>query len=64
VLHKLFQCEKERADQEKMATELSELKKNSAPAATLSEKLALDAATILNQLARQAQKIPGVTCGH
>jgi hypothetical protein len=32
-------------------------KQNSAPAATLSEKLTPDAATILSQLARQAQKI-------
>jgi hypothetical protein len=33
------------------------LKQNSAPAATLSEKLTPDAVTILSQLARQAQKI-------
>jgi hypothetical protein len=33
------------------------LKQNFAPAATLPEKLTPDAATILSQLARQAQKI-------
>jgi hypothetical protein len=33
------------------------LKQNSVPAATLSEKLTPDAATILSQLARQTQKI-------
>ena len=51
------QLETERADREEIETELSELKQNSAPAATLSEKLIPNAATILSQLARQAQKI-------
>jgi hypothetical protein len=47
----------ERADQEEIEAELSELKQNSAPAARLSNKSTPDAATILIQLARQAQKI-------
>jgi archaellum component FlaC len=51
------QLETERADLEEIEAELSELKQNSAPAATVSEKLTPDAATILSQLARQAQKI-------
>jgi hypothetical protein len=50
------QLETERAGEETEA-ELFELKQNSAPAATVSEKLTPDAATILSQLARQAQKI-------
>jgi hypothetical protein len=62
VLDKLFRFKRERASRKKIEAELSELKKNSSPAATLSEKLTPDAATILSQLARQAQKIPGVTC--
>ena len=51
------QFETERADREQIEAELSELKKNSVPAATLFEKLTPDAATILSQLARQVQKI-------
>jgi chromosome segregation ATPase len=51
------QLKTERADHEEIEAELSELKQNSAPAATLSEKLTPDAAIILSQLARQAQKI-------
>jgi hypothetical protein len=51
------QLETERADWEETEAELFELKQNSAPAATVSEKLTPDAATILSQLARQAQKI-------
>jgi len=58
------QLETECANREETEAELFELKQNSAPAATLSEKLTPDAATILSQLARQAQKIPGVTCRH
>jgi hypothetical protein len=58
------QLETERADRSEIEAERSSLKKNSAPAATLSEKLEPDAATILSQLARQTQKIPGVTCRH
>jgi hypothetical protein len=38
--------------------ELSELKQNSAPAATLSEKLTADAATILSQLRAKRKKSP------
>jgi hypothetical protein len=49
--------ETERADREEIEAGLSELKKNSSPAATVSKKLTPDAATILSQLARQAQKI-------
>jgi len=51
------QLETERASREEIEAELSELKQNSAPAATVSEKLTSDAATILSQLARQTQKI-------
>jgi hypothetical protein len=49
--------ETEFADQEEIEAKRSSLKKNPAPAATLSKKLTPDAATILSQLARQAQKI-------
>ena len=42
------QLETERANREKIEGELSELKQNSAPAATLSEKLTPNAATILS----------------
>jgi DNA gyrase/topoisomerase IV subunit A len=48
------QLETERADRSELKAELSELKQNSAPVATLSEKLTPDAARILSQLARQA----------
>jgi chromosome segregation ATPase len=51
------QFETERADREEIEAELSEQKQNSAPAATLSDKLTPDATTILSQLARQTQKI-------
>ena len=51
------QLETERASREETEAQLFELKQNSAPAATVSEKLTPDAATILSQLARQAQKI-------
>jgi uncharacterized protein (DUF3084 family) len=44
------QLETERADRERIGAKLSELKENFAPAATLSEKLAPDAATLLSQL--------------
>src|SRR4028118_1228250 len=56
------QLEIERASCSELEAERSSLKQNSAPAATVSEKLTPDAAAILSQLARQAQKIPGVTC--
>ncbi len=49
--------ETERADREQIEAKQSSLKQNSVPAATLSKKLTPDAATILSQLARQAQKI-------
>jgi chromosome segregation ATPase len=51
------QLETERASREEIQVELSKLNQNFAPAATLSEKLTPDAATILSQLARQAQKV-------
>jgi hypothetical protein len=57
VLDKLFRFERERTDREEIEAKRSSLKQNSAPAATLSKKLTPDAATILSQLARQAQKI-------
>jgi hypothetical protein len=50
------QLETERADQEEIEAELSELKQNPVPAATLSEKLTLDAATILSQLRAKRKK--------
>jgi uncharacterized phage infection (PIP) family protein YhgE len=50
------QLETERADREKIEAELSELKQNSAPVATFSEKLTPDAATILSQLRARRKK--------
>ncbi len=50
--------ETELADREKIEAGLSELKKNSSPAATLLEKLAPDAATILSQLRAKRKKSP------
>jgi uncharacterized coiled-coil DUF342 family protein len=50
------QLQKERADREEIEAELSELKQNSAPTATLSEKLTSDAATILSQLRARRKK--------
>jgi ABC-type transporter Mla subunit MlaD len=50
------QLETERADREEIEAELSELKQNPAPAATLSEKLTPDAATILSQLRARRKK--------
>jgi murein L,D-transpeptidase YcbB/YkuD len=50
------QLETERANREEIEAELSELKKNSAPAAALSEKLTPDAATILSQLRANRKK--------
>jgi len=50
------QLETERASREEIEAELSELKQNSAPAATLSEKLTSDAATILSQLRARRKK--------
>jgi hypothetical protein len=50
------QLETGRADREQIEAELSKLKKNSAPAATLSEKLTPDVATILSQLRASRKK--------
>jgi uncharacterized coiled-coil DUF342 family protein len=50
------QLETERADRSEIEAELSELKKNFAPAATLCEKLTPDAATILSQLRTRRKK--------
>ena len=50
------QLETERADREGIEAEFSELKQNSAPAATLSEKLTPDVATILSQLRARRKK--------
>src|SRR4028118_1811510 len=50
------QLETEHADREKIEAELCELKQNSVPAATLSEKLTPDAATILSQLRARRKK--------
>jgi ABC-type transporter Mla subunit MlaD len=50
------QLETERADREEIEAELSELKQNSASAATVSEKLISDAATILSQLRARRKK--------
>jgi chromosome segregation ATPase len=50
------QLETECADREKIEAQLSQLKQNSAPAATLSEKLIPDAATILSQLRAKRKK--------
>jgi hypothetical protein len=52
-----LQLETERADRERIKAKRSSLNRNSAPTAEPSQKLAPDAATILSQLARQAQKI-------
>ena len=49
------QLETERASREEIEAELSELKQNSVPAATLSEKKP-DAATILSQLRARRKK--------
>ena len=50
------QLETESADREEIEAKLSELKQNFAPAATLSEKLTPDAATILSQLRVRRKK--------
>lgn len=51
-----LQLETERADREEVEAQLSELKQNSAPVATLSEKSIPDAATILSKLRVQRKK--------
>jgi hypothetical protein len=50
------QLETERADREKIGAEISELKKNSAPAVEPSKKLTPDVATILSQLRARRKK--------
>jgi hypothetical protein len=50
------QLETERANREEIEAQLSELKQNSVPAATLPEKLTPDAATILSQLRVRRKK--------
>jgi galactitol-specific phosphotransferase system IIB component len=50
------QLETEHADRSEIEGELSELKQISAPAATLSEKLTPDAATVLSQLRARRKK--------
>jgi predicted outer membrane protein len=50
------QLETECASREEIEAELSELKQNSAPAATLPKKLTPDAATILSQLRARRKK--------
>jgi len=50
------QLETECADREEIEVQLSELKQDSAPAATLSEKLTSDAATIPSQLRARRKK--------
>ena len=52
------QLEIERADRDEIKAELSELKQNSALAATLSKKLTPDAATVLSQLRARRKKSP------
>ena len=56
VIELRSQLETERVDRKEIEAELSELKQNSAPAATLSEKLTPDAATILSQLRARRKK--------
>ncbi len=46
----------ERADRKEIEAELSELKQNSAPAATVSDKSTPDAATILSQFRAKRKK--------
>jgi ABC-type transporter Mla subunit MlaD len=50
------QLETERTSREEIEAELSELKQNFAPAATLFEKLTPDAATVLSQLRARRKK--------
>ena len=52
------QLETERADRKETEAELFELKQNSAPAATVFEKLTPDAATIFSQLRARRKKPP------
>ncbi len=52
------QLQKERADRKELEAKFSEVKQNFVPGATLSEKLAPDAATILSQLRAKRKKSP------
>ena len=52
----MFWLERERGDHQKIEVELSVLKQNFVPAATLSEKLSPDAAKILSQLRARRKK--------
>jgi uncharacterized protein (DUF3084 family) len=52
------QLETKRADREEIEAKLFELKQNFLPAATVSEKLTPDAATILSQLRAKRKKSP------
>jgi len=52
------QLETERASREEIEAKLSEKKQNFAPAATVSDKLTPDAATILSQLRAKRKKSP------
>jgi len=56
LVERRSQLETERADREEIDAELSELKQNFAPAATLFEKLTPNAATILSQLRARRKK--------
>jgi peptidoglycan hydrolase CwlO-like protein len=56
VIELRSQLETERASREEIETELSKLKQNFAPAATLPEKLTPNAATILSQLRARRKK--------
>jgi len=56
VIELRSQLETERASREEIETELSKLKQNFAPAATLPKKLTPNAATILSQLRARRKK--------
>jgi hypothetical protein len=53
-----LQLETERADREEIEAQLSELKQNFAPAATVFENLTPDATTIFSQLRAKRKKSP------
>ena len=53
-----IQIDAERVDREEIEAKLSELKQNSAPTTTVSEKLTPDVATILSQLRARRKKSP------
>jgi chromosome segregation ATPase len=58
VIELRSQLQKERVSREEIEAELSELKQNSAPAATLSGKLTPDTATVLSKLRAKRKKSP------